>query len=95
MGKQERSMSLREWFIRMGCATTAFGCALLGLGGIAILGATAVFPHVEHQRYGMAICTGLAMLAALFGIGAMAEWINRKLLFFLNGSQPLARKENR
>lgn len=87
-------MSLGEWFIRMGCATIAFGWALLGLGGIAILGVTAVLPHVERQQYGIAICTAVAMVAAFFGIGAMAEWINRRLLFLLNGLEPLARKEN-
>ncbi|KAA0178854.1 hypothetical protein FX016_23275 [Cupriavidus gilardii] len=95
MSKQERPMPLREWFMRMGCATTAFGCALLGLGGIAIFGATAVLPHVEGQRYGMAVCTAVALFAAFFGIGEMALWINRRLLFLLNGSEPLDRKENR
>jgi hypothetical protein len=85
-------MSPREWFIRMTCMTLAFGSAILGAGGLFVVGMTALLPKIDSQSYNVAICVGLAWLSGLFGLSPMAQWLNRGLLHTFGGLAPLSRR---
>ncbi|MBB4517284.1 hypothetical protein [Paraburkholderia fungorum] len=81
-------MPIGEWFVRLVCKLIAFGAAILGAGGFMIVGMRTVLPLLNDGRYVAAACTGIAGVAALYGLTPLALAVDQSLLKF-SGMQPL------
>ncbi len=81
-------MPLGEWFVRLLCKLLAFGAAILGLGGLVIIGVQALLPLIDRGAYAGASCAGIACIAMMFGVGPMAVEIDNALLRLCAGMKP-------
>jgi hypothetical protein len=92
---EETEMPIGEWCIRMACKISAFGTALLGTGGCAVIAFKLNLPLIEAANYGAAALVSIALIAAmLFGLAPMAVEVDNALLRLCGGMKPLPRRDN-
>lgn len=87
-------MPVSEWAFRLMCKLFAFGMAILGFGGSALIYFTVLGPLIDAAHYRAAVCVGISLVAAMmFGSAPMAVMVEKVLLRLLGGLQPLPRSD--
>jgi hypothetical protein len=91
---EKDEVSLAEWYARFLCKLIAFGSAILGAGGLVIIGMKTILPLLDRGVYDGAACAGIACVAVMYGLAPLAVDVENALLRLCGGMKALPRHED-